>query len=78
MEIFSPVGKGTHDGEEFAIMNVVVSFDIAKGFRGEGNRAPFVILKLGEDGTSGIAGAICFNAERCVVEGNGENGTIDY
>ena len=32
MEIFSPVGKGTHDGEEFAVVNVVVSFDIAKGF----------------------------------------------
>ena len=54
-EVMSPFMKSFDDGEEFLIINVVVSFGLNKGLRHEGDGVPETIrTMLGENGTTSI------------------------
>lgn len=32
MKVLSPLTKGSHDGEKFTIMDIIVAFNIVEGF----------------------------------------------
>ena len=65
MEVVSPGFQGTDDGEEFSVIDVVVSFRRRERLGEIGAGMPVTVgISLEEDGSGGIFGGVSCNGER--------------
>ena len=72
MEVVAPRLQGANDGEEFAVIDVVISFGWREGLGEVGTRVPVTIrIGLEEDGTRCVFRGVCGNSE-----GGGEVGEV--
>lgn len=67
MEVASPVCKHMHDGQEFMVMDVIITFYIVQAFQVVCDGSPVVVLELAKDGTCSISRAVSFHLERWII-----------
>ena len=64
VEVVSPGFQGTDDGEEFSVVNVIISLRQGERLREVGTWVPFAVgVGLEKDGTGSILGGISGNGE---------------
>ena len=75
MEIVAPRFQGANDGEEFVVIDIIVSFGGGEGLRQVGAGVPIAVgVGLEEDSARRVFRGVCGNSERGGEVGEVENG----
>src|ERR1700677_3469067 len=63
-QVMTPILKATHDREHFAVIDLVISFDLIEGLGNKGTGIPFlVVLKNTENASSSEARRVSFHSK---------------